>query len=67
VERNGLYGPVAAARAVVFEPWVPGAALFTAFAKGAGFSFIRNTLRTKKKIGIDQRERENRESENPRP
>jgi hypothetical protein len=32
-----------------------GAALFTIFVKGAGFSSLRNTLRTKKeRIGIGQ-------------
>jgi hypothetical protein len=36
--------------------------------KGAGFSSMRNIPRAKKGlIGIDQRERENRGSENPHP
>jgi hypothetical protein len=48
VEENGLYGPMAAARAVVFEPWMPGAALFTVLGKGVGFSSMRKTPRTKK-------------------
>jgi hypothetical protein len=45
-----------------------GAALFTGFVKGAGFSCMRDTARaTKGQIGIGQRERENRGSENPHP
>jgi hypothetical protein len=53
-----------------FGGWVAysGAALFTVFVKGAGFSSLRNTPRAKKgQIGIGQKERENRGSENPHP
>jgi hypothetical protein len=45
-----------------------GAALFTVFVKGAGFSSLRNTPRAKKgQTRIGQRERENRGSESPHP
>jgi hypothetical protein len=53
-----------------FWGWVEfsGAALFTRFVKGAGFSFMRNSPRAKKRqTGIGQRETENRGSENPHP
>jgi hypothetical protein len=45
-----------------------GAAPFTVFVKGAGFSCLWITPRAKKgQIGIGQRERENRGLENPHP
>jgi hypothetical protein len=45
-----------------------GAALFTVFVKGAGFSFLQNRqCALKERIGIDQMEGENRGSENPHP
>jgi hypothetical protein len=64
------YSKPCAAEWAKFWEWIEfsGAALFTVLVKGAGFSSIRNTPRAKKgQIGIGNRVRENRGSENPHP